>query len=396
MKKTQVIFLIIIAVAIIATVAIFGYANINDENGVQVVASTMVPATTEQVTNKETTTSDTTTNLVKATSVPEQPAQLLIDDATGKCYFVGKDSLKLAKEGDLQWRLDMAIMGTYNVYDCMKAGDQMVMTSTGKPVTAVYGINTNLVESVTLLREGYALLAYSETNFKVEESYKNDFAPASDEKFTAAVYCNNHNAIKSDSVVNIAYLNAREFPSEGFRGFRGTFATKKLDCAVFDAWVLVSRSIELNGERITAYTWVLNTCGCGNQVDGGNGGNGGHVVTPTAEPTTVPSQEPTAEPTQAPTQTPTQEPTAAPTQAPTQAPTRVPTQAPTQAPTPAPTAENNKPRPTGENNEMEPEQPTPKPTTTPNGGEVPPTVRPSAKPSDGGWHDDLPKVDDEF
>ena len=407
MKKGQIVILIIIAVAIIATVAIFGYANTNDENGVQVVTSTMVPETTEQVTNKETTTSDTTTNV---TVVPEEPAQMVVDDGTGKIYFVGKDAMQLALEGDLQWRLDAAIMDTNNVYDCLRSGDQLVLSNSAKPVAAVYGLN-NLPESVTILRDGYALLTFSEFEFKVEDSYKNSFAPASDEKFTAFVYCDVHNAIKS--VMNIAYRNAREFQSEGFRGFRGTFSTKKMDTKVFDAWVLVTRSIELNGEEVVAYTWVLNTCGCGNQADGGNGGNGGHVVTPTAEPTQAPTQtptqeptaeptqaptqtptqEPTAAPTQAPTQTPTQEPTAAPTQAPTQAPTRVPTQAPTQAPTPAPTAENNKPRATGENNEMAPEQPTPKPTPT---AEVPPTVRPSAKPSDGGWHDELPKVDDEF
>ena len=400
MKKTQIVILIIIAVAIIAAVAIFGYANTNDENGVQVVASTMVPETTEQVTNT------TTTNLVEPTVVPEQPAQMLVDDGTGKIYFVGKDAMQLALEGDLQWRLDAAIMDTNNVYDCLRSGDQLVLDNSAKAVAAVYGLNS-LPESVTILRDGYALLTFSEFEFKVEDSYKNSFAPASDEKFTATVYCNDHNAIRS--IVNIGYLNAREFPSEGFRGFRGTFSTRKMDTKVFDAWVLVSRSIELNGKQVTAYTWVLNTCGCGTRADGGNGGNGGHVVTPTAEPTTVPTQaptqtptqEPTAAPTQtptqeptaAPTQTPTQEPTAAPTQAPTQAPTRVPTQAPTQAPTPAPTAENNNPRPTGENNDMEPEQPTPKPTTT---SEVPPTVRPSAKPSDGGWQDEPPKVDDEF
>ena len=109
MKKTQIVILIIIAVAIIAAVAIFGYANTNDENGVQVVASTMVPETTEQVTNT------TTTNLVEPTVVPEQPAQMLVDDGTGKIYFVGKDAMQLALEGDLQWRLDAAIIDTNNV-----------------------------------------------------------------------------------------------------------------------------------------------------------------------------------------------------------------------------------------------------------------------------------------
>lgn len=363
MKKTQFTILIVIAVAIIAAVAILSGVGNNDVQ--QQVTNTVVPEIpTEQVTDKETTTPDVTT-----TVVPEQPAQMVVDDATGKCYFVGKDSLKIALEGDIQWRLDSAIMDTYNVYDCRRAADQLVVNNDGKAITAVYGLN-GLPESVTILRNGYGLLTFSEFEFKLEESYKNSFDPASDEKFTEVVYCDSHNAIKS--VVNIAYRNAREFPSEGFCGFRGTFSTKKMDTKVFDAWVLVTRSIELNGEEVVAYTWVLNTCECGNQADGGNGGH--VVVTPTAAP--VPSQDPTAKPSAVPTKEPTQE--------------------PTQAPTPAPTGENNRPKPTGENNDMTPVQPTPKPATTPNGGEVPPTVRPSKSP-DSGWHDELPpKVDDEF
>jgi len=393
MKKTQFTILIVIAVAIIAAVAIFSGVGNNDVQ--QQVTSTVVPEiATEQVTDKETTTPDVTT-----TVVPEQPAQMVVDDATGKCYFVGKDSLKIALEGDIQWRLDSAIMDTYNVYDCRRAADQLVVNNDGKAITAVYGLN-GLPESVTILRDGYGLLTFSEFEFKLEESYKNSFDPASDEKFTEVVYCDSHNAIKS--VVNIAYRNAREFPSEGFCGFRGTFSTKKVDTKVFDAWVLVTRSIELNGEEVVAYTWVLNTCECGNQADGGNGGH--VVVTPTAAP--VPSQDPTAEPSAVPTKEPTQEPTQAPTATPVPSqdptaepsavPTKEPTQEPTQAPTPAPTGENNRPKPTGENNDMTPVQPTPKPATTPNGGEVPPTVRPSKSP-DSGWHDELPpKVDDEF
>lgn len=323
----------------------------------------------------------TSTPAPKATeSETEKPQETVnhtttYTDEDGKTYFVGQGAMKFALDSGLQQRLDYAVIESQNVYDIVRDTDVIVKTQ-GTPVTSLYGLGNNFPQKVEFLRDGYAVLAWSEDLFR-DETCDKVFATARDDVFTGKVFCKEHKAV--NAVENVAYVNMEQ-------GFRGSFATKDLGLEIFDAWVLVTRDVEIEGRTVRGLTWCLNTCECEGGTKKSDGG-----------------KKPVKDPTKAPT---------TPTPAPTEAPT--PTPAPTEAPTPTP---DNNPRatvrptdPVGDNNPRATVKPTDeapvtdgdnngRPDSPVDGGR--PTIKPSsddtgADGSDEGWSEDLPKVDPGF
>ena len=68
-----------------------------------------------------------------------------VTDADGKIYYVGPtdyDAYQLALEGDLQERIDAAIMGEFMVYDIVREGDSTLQDADGKEINLCYGISS--------------------------------------------------------------------------------------------------------------------------------------------------------------------------------------------------------------------------------------------------------------
>lgn len=290
----------------------------------------------------------TSTPAPKATeSETEKPQETVnhtttYTDEDGKTYFVGQGAMKFALDSGLQQRLDYAVIESQNVYDNVRDTDVIVKTQ-GTPVTSLYGLGNNFPQKVEFLRDGYAVLAWSEDLFR-DETCDKVFATARDDVFTGKVFCKEHKAVKVNAVENVAYVNMEQ-------GFRGSFATKDLGVEIFDAWVLVTRDVEIEGRTVRGLTWCLNTCECEGGTKKSDGGKK-PVKDPTKAPTTpTPDNNPRA------TVKPTDE---------------------------APVTD-------GDNNG--------RPDSPVDGGR--PTIKPSsddtgADGSDEGWSEDLPKVDPGF
>ncbi len=379
MKKVEV-FLVILVAMVLCAVSVLALMPQKSQQVAENKGNTVTPAPAIENTNAPVVPVVPATTTVAPEN--EEPQETVMNattytDEDGKTYFVGQHPLQVALDSNLQQRLDYAMIESLRVYDIVRDTDVVVKTQ-GTPVTSRYGLGDNdFPQKVEFLRDGYTVLAWSEDLFW-DETCDKVFATARDDVFTGKVFCKEHKAV--NVVENVAYVNMEQ-------GFRGSFATKDLGGEIFDAWVLVTRDVEIEGRTVRGLTWCLNTCECEGGTKKSDGG-----------------KKPVKDPTKAPT---------TPTPAPTEAPT-TPTPAPTEAPTPTP---DNNPRatvrptdPVGDNNPRATVKPTDeapvtdgdnngRPDSPVDGGR--PTIKPSsddtgADGSDEGWSEDLPKVDPGF
>lgn len=300
--------------------------------------------------------------------------------ANGKAYYANPET---AIDNTLQERLDAAIITEYNVYDVFSAesGDAIIKDADGREITARYDFHDMAAESIELLRDGYSVLAYSQSGFIVDNQ-PHTFAPAKDAAFAEKVFCKEHRSVMTKALTCVGYTGE----VVGNWPIRGVFSLQKLDADMLDAFVLVGRSVEYDGRVMDAYTWALRTCTCGmNTIS-----DGGNPVKPD-----VPTAEPTAAPTTAPTPTVVPTPTTAPTPTVTPKPTGDNNPRPTTAPTLKPTAEPTA-TPVGDNNPRPTVAPTQRPTTEPTATPVIDDGRPTVRPTTGPTQAPPPKVDDEF
>ena len=370
---------VMVVVGLVLALVLVGVLMPSDK-GQEKVATVATNPNPSAVIPDDSTTSTPAPEVTTAEPETEKPLEstgkVTYTDEDGKTYFVGDGALQVALDSNLQQRMDYAVISSLRVYDVVRDTD-VVVQKQGMTVTSRYDLlDSAIPQKVEILRDGYKILAWSE-DLSRDENRDKTFATAEDAYFTAKVFCKEHKAVFS--IKDVAYVNMEQ-------GFRGKFATAVLDRGLFDAWVLVARDVELEGQVVRALTWCLNTCECeGTKSDGG--------------------KKPVKDPTKAPT---------TPTPAPTEAPT-TPTPAPTEAPTPTP---DNNPKatvrptdPVGDNNPRATVKPTDeapvvtdgdnngRPDSPVDGGR--PTIKPSsddtgADGSNAGWSEDLPKIDPGF
>ena len=391
MKHSEIIVVVVVALVLIL---VFGAALMpSGDKGQEKVATvtTNANATPSAIVPNDSTSTPAPEVTMTAEPETEKPHETTVNtkvysDKDGKTYFIGQGALQIALDISLQQRLDYAVIESLKVYDIVRDTDVIVQLQ-GTMVTSRYALgNEDFPQEVEFLRDGYRVLAWCE-DLPWDKTKDKSFATAKDDKFADQVFCKEHKAVRKTE--NVAFVNMEE-------GFRGVFVTSDLGGKeLFDAWVLVIRDVEVDGQIVRGLTWCLNTCEC-EGTKKSDGGKKPVKPDPTKAPTTS-------------TVTPT--------------PTPAPTETPTVTPTPTPTPEgDNNPRetvrptaPVGENNPRETVRPTASTVTDGNNngrpevgsssdsGEGRPTLKPTGTGADGsdtgsdeGWSEDLPKVDPGF